>query len=90
MLPVGFKPTIPTSERPQTHALDRAATGTGTSSSIGAQKSQCYTVIMPRKEMYTTVIMEHNYNCTNFILPVLDYWPEGDPTRSKHVAALEI
>jgi len=29
MLPVGFEPTIPASERPQTYALDRAATGTG-------------------------------------------------------------
>jgi hypothetical protein len=29
MPPVGFKPTIPASERPQTHALDRAATGIG-------------------------------------------------------------
>ena len=27
MLPVGFEPTIPASERPQTHTLDRAATG---------------------------------------------------------------
>jgi hypothetical protein len=27
--PEGFKPTIPTSERPQNHALDRAATGIG-------------------------------------------------------------
>jgi hypothetical protein len=26
--PAGFEPTIPASERPQTHALDRAATGT--------------------------------------------------------------
>jgi len=26
---VVFEPTIPVSERPQTHALDRAATGTG-------------------------------------------------------------
>jgi hypothetical protein len=25
----GFEPTIPVSERPQTHALDRAATGIG-------------------------------------------------------------
>jgi hypothetical protein len=30
MSPVGFEPTIPASERPQTHALDRAATGIGT------------------------------------------------------------
>jgi len=29
MLPAGFKPTIPASERPQTHALDRAASGIG-------------------------------------------------------------
>jgi len=27
--PVAFEPTIPASERPQTYALDRAATGTG-------------------------------------------------------------
>jgi len=29
MPPVGFEPAIPASERPQTYALDRAATGTG-------------------------------------------------------------
>jgi hypothetical protein len=29
MPPVGFEPTFPASERPQTHALDRAATGIG-------------------------------------------------------------
>ena len=29
MPPVGFEPIIPASERPQTHALDRAATGIG-------------------------------------------------------------
>jgi len=29
MLPVGFEPTISVGERPQTHILDRAATGTG-------------------------------------------------------------
>jgi hypothetical protein len=29
MLPVGFEPTIPANERPQTQALDRAATGIG-------------------------------------------------------------
>jgi hypothetical protein len=27
--PVGFEPAIPASKRPQTHALDRAATGNG-------------------------------------------------------------
>jgi hypothetical protein len=29
MYPVGFEPTIPAGERPPTHALDRAATVTG-------------------------------------------------------------
>jgi hypothetical protein len=29
MLPVGFEPTISAGERPQTHALERAATGIG-------------------------------------------------------------
>ena len=28
--PAGFEPTIPASERPQTHALDRTATGIAT------------------------------------------------------------
>ena len=29
MPPVGFEPTIPAGERPQTYALDRAVAGTG-------------------------------------------------------------
>jgi hypothetical protein len=29
MPPVGFEPTIPVSERPKTHALERTATGIG-------------------------------------------------------------
>jgi hypothetical protein len=29
MPPAGFEPTVPASERPQIHALDRAATGIG-------------------------------------------------------------
>jgi len=29
LTPAGFEPTIPTSERLQTHSLDRGATGTG-------------------------------------------------------------
>ena len=29
MPPVGFEPTIPASEQPQTHVLDRAVTGIG-------------------------------------------------------------
>ena len=29
MSPAGFEPTIPASEKPQTHALDREAAGIG-------------------------------------------------------------
>ena len=35
MPPVGFEPTISVGEGPQTYALDRAATGTGTKHDIG-------------------------------------------------------
>ena len=34
MSPVGFEPTISAGERPQTYALDRAATGTGETYSV--------------------------------------------------------
>ena len=36
MPPAGFEPTIPAIERPQTQALDRAATGAGNSTSLVA------------------------------------------------------
>jgi hypothetical protein len=46
MSPVGFEPTIPASERPPTHALDRAAVGIGSSldipSGIAANKRLKY------------------------------------------------
>jgi len=35
MPPAGFEPTIPASKRPQTHALDRAATGVGHNLKLG-------------------------------------------------------
>ena len=38
MPPVGFEPTISAGERPQTYALDRAATGTGTHVLVGGKK----------------------------------------------------
>jgi len=39
MLPAGFEPAFPVSERPQTHALNRAATGTGHTAAHGAVPS---------------------------------------------------
>jgi len=35
MPPVGFEPTVSADERPQTNALDRAATGTGYFQGLG-------------------------------------------------------
>ena len=35
MSPTGFEPTIPARERPQTHPLDRAATGIGVHYELG-------------------------------------------------------
>ena len=40
--PVGLEPTIPAIERPQTHALDRAATGIGQVSYIAWLKRKTY------------------------------------------------
>jgi hypothetical protein len=37
MLSAGFEPAIPASERPQTHALDRVATGIGDWGNFEAQ-----------------------------------------------------
>ena len=39
MPPVGFEPAISAGERPQTYALDRAATGTG---NLGTYKCQLF------------------------------------------------
>ena len=41
MLPVGFKPTILAGERPQSYALDRAATGTGGTWYLLSMKFYC-------------------------------------------------
>jgi len=38
MLPVGFEHAIPTSERQQTHALDRADAGTGVETEVLGEK----------------------------------------------------
>jgi len=40
MPPVGFEPTISAGERPQTHALDRAATGTGNKDTLFVVKRE--------------------------------------------------
>jgi hypothetical protein len=42
MLPAGFEPAIPSSERPQNHPLDRVATGVGTLSAITRDMSDSW------------------------------------------------
>jgi hypothetical protein len=50
MPPVGFEPMISAGERPQTYALDRAATGTGTGKINKLLKH--YTCIYVSKTIY--------------------------------------
>ena len=42
MIPVGFEPTVSAGERPQTYALDRAATGTGSRTYITILYIRCF------------------------------------------------
>ena len=49
MPPTGFELTIPVSKRPQTHALDRAATGIGSNRKT-AHKSVCTFIAYDTKQ----------------------------------------
>jgi len=66
MPPVEFEPTIPASERPQTYALDSAATGTGKCETTSF-KSGLYSVELAGKSTNVITktrhyvrILEHN------------------------------
>ena len=52
--PVGFEPAIPASERPQTHALDRVATGRSASTSLTRAK-YAYKVCFPVPGFFSMV-----------------------------------
>jgi hypothetical protein len=63
MPPVGFEPTIPASARPQTYALERAATGIG----VGRNKRFfCSAKNVDRLAGKPTLL----FNCTRCFLPV--------------------
>ena len=47
MPPEGFEPAIPASKRPQTYALDRAATGIGTDGQKGCKNSMINIIVRP-------------------------------------------
>ena len=65
--PAGFEPAIPGSERPQNHALDRAATGIGTSVNMpGESVCRCHTeasVNVATETFCECVHMEHFRRC---------------------------
>jgi len=74
MPPVRFKPTISAGERPQTYALDRAATGTGAQLYIHQNKWQNST--MPEEFQYDIYLM----------LCVQTWTPDdGRKDRPKHI-----
>ena len=69
MFPVGFEPTISAGERPQTHALDRAATGTGKTYFITSQNQK---VVVKYLQSYSlTVARVTLQNKPIFILHIL-------------------
>ena len=59
MPPVEFEPTIPAGERPQTYALDRAATGTGISFCLQNIKFlKLYLLLSPGKSIKPKLISQ--------------------------------
>jgi hypothetical protein len=63
MPPAGFEPTIPASERPQMHAIDRAATGTGTDEKY-RNKIQCVSFALVKRSSlrYTWKLVDKLYS----------------------------
>jgi hypothetical protein len=54
MRPAGFEPAIPASKRPQTHALDGAATGIGTKGSYKTKRNQKQLRSKEQHNLYTS------------------------------------
>jgi hypothetical protein len=54
MTPAGFEPKIPASKRPQTHTLDRAVTGIG-STNINPLKAELNPIC------YLLALLAHNF-----------------------------
>jgi len=62
MLLLGFKPTMSAGERPQTYALDRAATGTGPSEE---QNTEILLYIYRRYTVTFQTLVFHSYKIKN-------------------------
>ena len=76
MLPTGFEPTIPGRKRPQTHALDRAATA------IGGQENFLCEIwkwrVLNRRGNCSVICMSGSQNVLN--CPFKTYWLRDAPT----------
>ena len=61
-----LEPTIPASERPQTHALDRAATGTGNLTPPGELSTSCSVVLFLRNPAAGRHSVDSRFYCSGF------------------------
>ena len=66
MPPVGFEPTISAGERPQTHALDRAATGTGRTDFVAMGNTRLLMVHWTPRVAYCETCTNTKKNMQNF------------------------
>jgi hypothetical protein len=73
MRPVGFEPTVSASERPQTYALDSAATGTGTTGFKNGREGK-YVMLHDRH------LTSGNINLANVINLKYCTWTNSDET----------
>jgi hypothetical protein len=61
MPPAGFEPAIPESERPQTHALERAAPGIGNGTSRLGFMTRYFYRMMEEEPAYETLCLSSMY-----------------------------
>jgi hypothetical protein len=64
MLLAGIEPTIPASERPQTHALDRAATGIGIISVTVVNNINNINLFYPAVKVFVREVATYVWTCT--------------------------
>ena len=65
MPPVGFEPTISAGKRPQTYALDRAATGTGIQNALYEKKMRLVSCVILKSRYLTAHIHLKTGTCRN-------------------------
>jgi len=78
MPPAGFEPTIPASERPQTHALDRAADGIGSPTLYMIKIYHGHAFLHPSRGLNCTFLDMYSDNLMFAHVPVV--WAEAKRT----------